>query len=283
MNGYDVYLGDILFPIAPETIDMKINGQNTTQTLINEGEINILKLAGLTTVSFSVLLPAVEYPFASYIDGFQPPSYYLEELEVLKQSKEPFQLIIARNDYVSGKFYLHNTNMTVSLEDYTIKEGANEGFDMKVEISLKQYKHFATKTFKVEKPSSKTKVKKKRKKKTTQGGNQSKTKQFKVQIPGMGVVKVWATSVQEAIKKASGKTWSGTIYVDGKSYYVRQGTIIDKTVASTAPTIKKTIETVVSTVVSTYQAIVQALTKTGREPTQSPTQNTNTSGGNYES
>lgn len=154
MAGYTVYLGTLRFPIAPEKIEMKINGKNEVYDLINEGEMNVLKLAGLTTVSFSVLLPAVEYPFATYIGGFQPPSYYLDELEELKESREPFQFIVTRtSSKISGRKRLHNTNMKVSLEDFTIKEDAkNQGFDIMVDISLKQYRKRKTKTFKVKKP-----------------------------------------------------------------------------------------------------------------------------------
>ncbi len=153
MTGYDVYLGKTLFPVAPDKINMRVNGKNTTYDLINDGEMNILKLAGLTTVSFSVLLPAVQYPFAVYPNGFKAPSYYLDRLAELKQSKKAFQFIVTRKDTMKGRMKLHNTNMTVSLEDYSIKDDAGEGFDVKVEINLKQYKEYGTKTFTVTTPA----------------------------------------------------------------------------------------------------------------------------------
>ena len=153
MAGYDVYLGNTLLPIAPEKISMKINGKNTTYNLINDGEMNILKLAGLTTVNFTILLPAVKYPFATYLNGFKAPSHYLTLLEELKQSRKAFQFIVTRHGNIAGRVNLHNTNMTVSVEDYTVIDDAGEGFDTKVEINLKQFKEFKTKTFYVENPS----------------------------------------------------------------------------------------------------------------------------------
>lgn len=154
MAGYHVYLGKTLLPVAPDKITMKINGKNAVYDLINEGEMNVLKLAGLTTVSFSILLPAVKYPFATYHKGFKNTSYYLEILEKLKQNKKPFQFIVTRTDKkITGRKRLHNTNMKVSLEDFTIKEDAqNQGFDLTVDINLKQFKERKTKTFKVKKP-----------------------------------------------------------------------------------------------------------------------------------
>ena len=49
-SGYDVYLKNCLLPVTPEKIQIKINNQNKTVSLINEGEINILKKAGLTDI-----------------------------------------------------------------------------------------------------------------------------------------------------------------------------------------------------------------------------------------
>jgi len=153
MAGYSVYLGkDTLLPVPPDKITMKINGKNEVHDLINDGEMNILKLAGLTTVSFSFILPAVQYPFATYRKGFKAPSYYLDKLEELKQGKKPFQFIVVRKNSMKGRKNLNNVNMKVSLEDFTVTDDAGEGFDLKVEVNLKQYKQFKTKKFKVKKP-----------------------------------------------------------------------------------------------------------------------------------
>ena len=46
-KGYDFYLGQCLLPVTPEKLDIRINNKNNTVSLINEGEINILKTAGL--------------------------------------------------------------------------------------------------------------------------------------------------------------------------------------------------------------------------------------------
>jgi hypothetical protein len=266
MAGYDVYLGKTLLPIAPEKISMKINGKNKTYDLINDGEMNILKLAGLTTVSFTILLPAVQYPFATYTNGFKAPSYFLDALEALKQGKKPFQFIVTRkNDSMKGRIKLHNTNMTVSLEDYSVRDEAKEGFDIKVEVNLKQYKEFSTKTFYVENPSptAPIAITPQRPPSTSQPESQKPTtggssKKYKVQIPGMGVVEVTATSVQDAITKASGSTWTGTIYVDGKSYTVTKGKL-DTPITTAAKNVAKVVKKVVDTVKNVATTIATGL------------------------
>ena len=145
---YKLYLGETLFPVAPDKITTKISNKNKTLTMLQLGEINRIHPAGLTEVSFELLLPAVQYPFAVYADGFRRPNYYLDRLEALKIDGEPFQYIVARHLENSMEQYF-GTNMTVTLEDYTITEAAAQGCDIQVSVKLKQYRAYATKTLPV--------------------------------------------------------------------------------------------------------------------------------------
>ena len=142
--AYKLYLDGVLFPVAPSKVTVKINNQNETVTLINEGEANILKAAGLSDVEFDLLLPNTEYPFALYPETFRNARFYLDKLEELKLQKKSFQYIMTRA-FPNNKKLFH-TNMTVSLEDYSIVDDAGEGFDTTVKIKLKQYREFITKT-----------------------------------------------------------------------------------------------------------------------------------------
>ena len=63
-TGYDFYLDKCLLPVSPQKLQIKINNANTTVTLINEGEVNLLKTAKLTDIEFECLIPQVKYPFA---------------------------------------------------------------------------------------------------------------------------------------------------------------------------------------------------------------------------
>lgn len=144
--AYTMYLGGVLMPITPSKVKVKINNQNDTLTLINGEEINILKEPGLTDVSFDLLLPQVSYPFTN--GGAQSADYYLSLFERLKTSKQPFQFILNRS-MPSGR-RLFYTNLTVGMEDYQITDDAEEGFDITVTVSLKQYRHYGTKTVKVQ-------------------------------------------------------------------------------------------------------------------------------------
>ncbi len=155
--AYYFYLDTVLLPIPPEKLQIQINNANKTYTLMNDGEINVLKAAELTDIEFDALLPNVKYPFAAYKSGFQNAFYFLEKLEALKTEKKAFQFIITRE--FSGGEKLSATNMKMSLESYTIKEDAkNYGMDVLVTIKLKQYRDYATKTCNITFASGKPKA-----------------------------------------------------------------------------------------------------------------------------
>ena len=145
---YHFYMDGVLLPVTPSKVSIKVNNNNKTLTLINEGEINILKDAGLTDIEFDALIPNHQHPFSIYEGGFQGSAYFTNKLEQLKVDKEPFQFIITRQ-LPNGQMLFDN-NITVSLESYTLKEDAKSyGFDVLVSIKLKQYKEFKVKTYTV--------------------------------------------------------------------------------------------------------------------------------------
>ena len=141
---YEVILGDVMFPIAPSSIELKVNNKNKTTVLIDEGEINFLRTPGLADIRFELLIPSVKYPFAKYIDGFKPSLYYLNHIKSLKINKQPFLFKVART-WANGKNLSFKFEMKVSLEDYTIKDAVDDGFDIKVSLTLKQYRDYGTK------------------------------------------------------------------------------------------------------------------------------------------
>lgn len=143
--SYDFYMGKVLLPVAPKKLQLKINGNNKAVTLINEGEVNILKTVGLTDIDFEIILPYSEHSFTRYKNGFQPIEYYLNVFDKMKRNKEIFQFIVSRQ-FPNGKS-LYGTNVKVSLEDYTIKEDVDSGLDTIVAIRLKQYRDYGTKLY----------------------------------------------------------------------------------------------------------------------------------------
>lgn len=165
--AYTVHLGDTKLPVTPETITITIKNQNKTITLINEGEVNLLKTPGLSDVSFSFLVPQQNYHFAEDLENV---FVYTDMLEDYKINRKAFQFIVYRE---VGNRKLFKTNMKVSLEDYEIKESFENGTDLLISVNLKQYRDPATKTISIKKTSS---GKKKATKKTASNNNKKKTK-----------------------------------------------------------------------------------------------------------
>ena len=155
-SGYDFYLGKCLLPVPPSKLGIKINNANKTVTLINEGEINVLKKAELTDIEFECAIPQVRYPYAVYKSGFKGADFFLNYFEELKVGMKPFQFIVCRRD-PAGKG-LFDTNIKVSMEDYKITEDAKDGLDLTVKVKLKQWRDYGTKTvnisFNMERPKA---------------------------------------------------------------------------------------------------------------------------------
>ena len=77
-NGYNFYFkigSDILtFPITPGELTITVGSNNKTVTLIDEGDVNILKSPSLIEVEFEARFPMRKYPYSGTVDNFQ--SYY---------------------------------------------------------------------------------------------------------------------------------------------------------------------------------------------------------------
>lgn len=134
--SYKCYLFGELMPQTPAKLSVKISGKNTTVTLLNEGEINFLKYPGLTEITLPLVFPM--------LTASKRPDYYLTLLERAKTQKTTTQFIMTRTT-PAGQL-LFDTNIKVSVEDYTIEENATNGLDVSVEVKLKQYRDYSTKT-----------------------------------------------------------------------------------------------------------------------------------------
>ena len=137
---YIVFLDDLELPFAPKEIRTRIKGKNKTVNLVNEGEVNILKKAGLTDVTFDIRIPHNPLPFSRH---HYPVKTYLNKLELLKVNQVPFQFIVNRPG-------LYNTNLKVSLEDYDIDEDASNGQMTVVKVELKQFEDYGDITAKLQ-------------------------------------------------------------------------------------------------------------------------------------
>lgn len=143
--SYSCYLGGMEVP-TPAKLTVKVKGKNKTLILLNEGEINFLRSPGLTEITVPLVLPM--------LGGGRSPSDYLDMLEDLKTGKKTTRFILMRSSPDGRRLY--DTNLTVSVEDYNIVEDAKKGLDVSVDVNLKQWRDYGTKTATVEQPAADT-------------------------------------------------------------------------------------------------------------------------------
>lgn len=142
--SYTCYLGGMEVP-TPAKLTVKIKGKNKTLILLNEGEVNFLRTPGLTEITVPLVLPM--------LGGEQSPSSYLDMLEGLKTGKGTTQFILVRSSPNGKKLF--DTNITVSVEDYNVVEDVKaNGLDVAVDVNLKQWRPYGTKTAVVEQPAA---------------------------------------------------------------------------------------------------------------------------------
>lgn len=165
-NGYNFYFADgsdvLTFPITPGELDIKIGSNNKVITLINEGDINVLKSPSLTEIEFEARFPMRKYPYSRNVSKFET---YFDKFQELKEDKKSFRFVVARMT-PSGK-RLWDTNILVALEDFSINENADEGDDVLITFQLKQYKEYGVKVL----PKSKVKTSTSTSKKPRPKGN----------------------------------------------------------------------------------------------------------------
>ncbi len=139
---YQFWLGEILLPIPPSKVSISYGNQNESISLVDGSEINIINSTGLRTIKFDALIPYREYPFAEYLYGFIDGDVYRENIEALKTNGTIFQFVITRQ---RGKKVFHYTDIRAAVEDITVTESTENGFDIYISLTLKEYKEFGAK------------------------------------------------------------------------------------------------------------------------------------------
>lgn len=150
-NNYKIYIDGVELPINPPSLTIKVGNKNETVDLANGGDMTILKSPALMEISLTARLPQMglsgtqtKLPFTN--SRARTASYYIEKMKILKTTKKVFQFVVTR--YLPNGQPLFESNITTVLENFTTKEDANEGFDILLDITLKQYVEYKTKIYK---------------------------------------------------------------------------------------------------------------------------------------
>lgn len=119
-------------PVPPSNFDVTSAMNNTTITVENIGEINMLGRPKLKPITISSFFPNQYYSFCQYSD-FPQPYQCVDLIEKWKNSLKPVQLIITDT----------KVNMLCSIESF--KYGEKDGTrDVYFTLELKEYKALGT-------------------------------------------------------------------------------------------------------------------------------------------
>lgn len=147
--GYNFYFDDgsdvLTFPITPSALTINVGSNNKVVTLIDEGDINILKSPSLIEVEFEARFPMRKYPYSREVSNFET---YFEKFKELKEKRKSFRFIVTRSTPNGKRTW--DTNLLVALEDFTLEESADEGDDVLITFKLKQFKEYGVKTIKLQ-------------------------------------------------------------------------------------------------------------------------------------
>ena len=162
-NGYNFYFKigtDVLtFPITPGELNIKVGSNNKVVTLINEGDINILKSPSLIEVEFEARFPMREYPYsrwkqADFEKNKEKSAFkeFYDVIKVLKEERKSFRFIVTRTTPNGKRTW--DTNLLMALEDFELQEDAGEGDDVLISFKLKQYKEYGVKKVTIKQQTS---------------------------------------------------------------------------------------------------------------------------------
>ena len=160
--GYHFFIDDLELPYAPSELKVTIGSNNTSVDLISGNPINILKNPKLTEIEFEVELPrGRQYAFANRLVSSKTYTDYFEKLML---NKTPCRLVITRPNPTTRfgiggtRKDFESTNLKVSLEGYTLKESAENAYDVTVSLKFKEYIEYGLVNTKTVTQKAETKV-----------------------------------------------------------------------------------------------------------------------------
>ncbi len=125
--------------VLPEKITVKFSGKNETVTVLNLGEINVLRRMGLRELSWESFFPAdLSLPVIDAGRAYAPTEY-VEAIMVSMRGSSPKRS--------NGSLHLQGTdlgvNMPISVESFEYEERGGEVGDIYYKIKLKEWRDYS--------------------------------------------------------------------------------------------------------------------------------------------
>lgn len=115
-------------PVIPADLSIGQPWKNEEFETASKGDLNLIGLSGLRTLTIESIFPMRKYPFAK---EHRPGWEYVSFFRVWRSRRVPFRLIITADD---GREIL---NMPCTIEDFTF--GLDRAGDIKYNMSIKEF------------------------------------------------------------------------------------------------------------------------------------------------
>lgn len=131
---------ELTIPVLPDKIEISSPGKNESMTVLETGEILMLKQTGLRTISWNSLFPAHPAPYCDpkYQNAVpNTPSVLVKSIQDARERKKPIRLLMVGTDL--------DINFLVGIESFDYDERGGEVGDIYYKIKLKEWKDYAPK------------------------------------------------------------------------------------------------------------------------------------------
>lgn len=138
MSNYSIVLtfqsGETLqLPVLPEKLKVSSPGKNKTATVLGLGEVLLLRLKGLRSVSWDCFFPSHNDPYAT--GGITPPADAVRAIQSARDSREPIQFTLVGSDL--------DINIQMGVDDFSYDERFGEVGDIYYSIKLSEWKDYS--------------------------------------------------------------------------------------------------------------------------------------------
>lgn len=125
--------GMLQLPVLPEKLKVSSPGKNKTATVLGIGEVLLLHLKGLRSVSWDSFFPASSAPYVT--GSIIPPAEAVRAIQSARDSREPIQFILSGSDL--------DMNVQMGVEDFSYDERFGSVGDIYYSIKLSEWKDYS--------------------------------------------------------------------------------------------------------------------------------------------
>lgn len=134
------YKGTVIqLPVNPPELALSEPGNNKVDEIVKLGEVNIIKMKKLSTLTIKSFLPiSSDAPYVLTKGAFKDPQFYLDFFKKVREDMQPMRLIVSDM----------GLNMLVSIENFDSSQVAGDP-DTHFDLKLMEYRPYGSRVVKI--------------------------------------------------------------------------------------------------------------------------------------